>query len=152
MAKGRKTGGKVKGSLNKSTKEAHEIMERLGVDPIANMAMIADRKVSCGTCIDEHRKPTGTTKYLLPPGQHSRECAITKAKLTSGQLLCTCEGIAERTCLSCFGTLWERIPTETMLKASAELAQYKHAKRKALEVTGADGGAIQHAHTIKFID
>lgn len=149
---GERRGGRQKGSVNKSTQEAHEIMARLGCDPIANLSHIAERKVSCGTCIDKDRKPTGTTKYILSAGSHAANCAITQAKLTQGLLRCTCEGIGERTCQSCFGTLWERIPTETMLKASAELAQYKHAKRKALEVTGADGGAIQHEHVISFVD
>lgn len=142
MAKGgsRPGSGRKPGIPNKATKEASEIMERLGCDPISNLAAIAERKVPCGTCIDEDRKPTGSTKYVLPQGQHSRKCNITRA--IAKDLRCTCDGIGERTCLSCFGTLWERIPTDTMLKASAELAQYKHPKRKAIEHSGPDGGEI----------
>jgi hypothetical protein len=111
-------------------------MDQLGVNPIERLCVVADRRVSCGTCIDKNRKPTGKTKFKLAAGFHAKDCTITLAKLTKGALVCTCEGIGERTCESCFGTLWERIPVTDVLKASAELAQYKHAKRKALEVSG----------------
>lgn len=154
MARGgnRPNAGRKKGTPNKSTAQAHEIMDRLKVDPIELLALIAARKIPCGTCIDKNRKPTGRTKYILPLGQHWRECAITKAKLTKGELLCTCDGIGERDCLSCFGTTWERIPTETMLKASAELAQYKHPKKKAIEVSGPQGGPIENRMELVFVE
>ena len=114
-------------------------MARLGVDPIHGMSLIALRRVPCGTCIDAKGKPTGRTKYRLEPGQHSHDCAITKGKLINGELKCTCEGISDRVCLSCFGTLWERIAVAEMLKSLAELAQYAHAKRKAVEISNPDG-------------
>lgn len=146
MARGgnRPNAGRKKGTPNKSTAQAHEIMDRLKVDPIELLALIAARKIPCGTCIDKNRKPTGKTKYLLPSGQHSSKCM-------KGDH-CTCEGIGERTCLSCFGTKWERIPTETMLKASAELAQYKHPKKKAIEVSGPQGGPIENRMELVFIE
>lgn len=127
-------------------------MERLKCNPIENMAIIANRNVPCGTCIDEKRKPTGFTKYELPAGQHSQKCAITDARLIKGKLVCTCKGIGERVCASCGGSLQERINVDTMLKASSELAKYGFHQLKAVEHSGPDGGAIQHAHTIKLVD
>ncbi len=109
-------------------------MYREEVDSIKVKCDIVNRKVPCGTCIDEKRKPTGTTKYLLPAGQHSRDCNITKAVATD--LRCTCDGIAERTCLSCFGTLWERINVDTVLKAATELSKYRYPQLKAIEISG----------------
>jgi hypothetical protein len=41
MAQGRKTGGRVKGSLNRRTIEVQARLEELGCDPISGMAMIA---------------------------------------------------------------------------------------------------------------
>lgn len=134
--------GRKTGSVNESTAQAHETMARLGVDPIELMALIAARRVTCGTCIDKNGKPTGETYYTLAEGDHSRKCAITKAK-GKKQVACTCLGIGTRVCESCWGILRERINVTDMLKASAELAQYKHAKRKAIEHTGPEGGPIQ---------
>jgi len=139
MAAKTKTGGRKRGTPNKSTREAQDIMARLQVDPITNMCMIASRKVPCGTCIDKDRKPTGRTFYELAPGTHAHDCAITTATLVKGKLVCTCEGIGSRRCLSCGGSTWERINVAESLKANAELAQYAHAKRKAIEVSNPDG-------------
>lgn len=109
-------------------------MYREEVDSIKTKCDIVNRKVPCGTCIDAKRKPTGKTKYKLPEGQHADDCAITKAD--PHHFHCTCEGIGERTCLSCFGTLWERINVETMLKAATELSKYRYPQLKAIEISG----------------
>ena len=61
-------------------------------------------------------------------------------------------GIGERTCLSCFGTLRERIGADLKFKADAELAQYVAAKRKAVEVTGADGAPLDNRMEVVFVE
>lgn len=43
MAKGKKTGGRVKGTLNKATADVQAKLDALGCDPIAGMARIAMR-------------------------------------------------------------------------------------------------------------
>lgn len=42
----------------------------------------------------------------------------------------------------------ERITPEMRLQAAKEASQYIYPKRKALEHTGANGGAIEHRHSI----
>lgn len=85
--------------------------------------MIALNTVPCGVC-----RGRGKTKYRLPD-----------------------KGIAERLCESCYGTLWESCSPELRGKMYAELAQYEHPKRKAIEVTGEGGGSIQQSLTVRFV-
>lgn len=150
MAKGKKTGGRTRGTPNKLTEAVQDTLRRLGCSPIEGLALISLRRVSCGTCIDEDGEPTGMTRYIMPEGKHAAKC---KAPNGSPHLSdrCTCEGIGERTCLSCFGTLRERIGADLKFKADAELAQYVAPKRKAIEVTGEDGSAVQVEHRVIFI-
>lgn len=130
---GKKFGGRAKGTPNRATTTLQERLSRLRCDPIEGLAMISLRRVSCGTCIDKNLKPTGRTKFNLPDGKHAEKCRIHKG------LECSCEGIAERPCQSCFGTKWERISVETKLRADTELASYVEAKRKAVELSNPDG-------------
>lgn len=131
--KGSKTGGRAKGTPNKLTRTLRETLDRLGCDPIEGLALISLRRVSCGTCIDKNLKPTGKTKFTLEQGHHAKGC-----KGGMGHT-CTCLGISERPCQSCFGTKWEKISVETKLRADTELASYVEPKRKAIEVSNPDG-------------
>lgn len=104
------------------------LMQRLKCDPIKGMALIALNQVPCGLCRGKLR-----TRYKLPEGSHAAGCDPEK---------CTCEGIAERTCLSCYGSGWEAISPDLRGKMFAELAKYKHPQLKQVEHTGegAPGG------------
>lgn len=170
MPKGSKPGeyrgGRKKGTLNKATKERatiDSILLKTGCEPAEIQALIAMGRVPCGTCIDKDLKPTGKTFYRLPAGQHSATCAVNEDPVDAhidapggGKLhitrRCNCDGIGQRVCESCWGTLWERIEVGVRQKASAELMRYRYQQLKAVEMTGADGAPIQHAHTIKFVE
>lgn len=130
--------GRKKGTPNKRTEAIQEMLDRVGCNPLQGLAQISLRRVSCGTCVDEDGKPTGTTRYILPDGRHASGCKAKKGEGHGGDY-CSCLGISERTCLSCFGTLRERIGADLKFKADAELAQYVAPKRKAVEVTNPDG-------------
>lgn len=56
--------------------------------------------------------------------------------------------VADAPCAMCFGTGKEPIKADLRGKMFAELAQYIHPKRKAVEVTGPDNGPIQHEHAV----
>src|SRR5690242_1795873 len=132
MAKGghRPGAGRPKGSISSATKEIQEKLKRLGCDPFKGMATIADNKLPCGVC-----RGKGKTPYKLADGSHAKDCAITEARLVKGKLKCTCNGVGERVCESCYGTLFEACSPELRGKMHAELAQYVAPKRKAIEVT-----------------
>lgn len=138
MAKGKKTGGRSKGTPNRASETVQALMDRLGVDVFHAMGLIVARRVPCGTCIDKDLKPTGVTKVQLEDGKHASDCAITEARLSWGQLVCTCGGMTTRVCQSCKGDLWEKIAIDTQLKAASDIAQYLQPKRKAIEITNPD--------------
>ena len=130
--------------------EAGAIMDKLKCSPVEKLCLVVLRKVPCGTCIDSAGKPTGKTKYKLPDGQHAHDCAKITAPLGKNPM-CSCEGIGVRTCLSCFGTLWERIGLDQVIKAADALCRYKHPQLKALEHLGEDGGPIQHQVIVEYV-
>jgi hypothetical protein len=143
MAKGKKTGGRTKGTLNKATEAVLDMLARIGCNPLEGLALISTRRVSCGTCVDESGSPTGRTRYQLDAGTHSDACAINVKRKPKNlnyaewtPPVCTCEGIGTRVCLSCFGSLRERIGADLKFKADSELAQYVAPKRKSIEVSG----------------
>ena len=47
--------------------------------------------------------------------------------------------IHERTCESCYGSLYEHISPDTRVRAASELAQYLAAKRKQIDNISSDG-------------
>lgn len=148
---GERRGGRKAGTPNKSTEALQAMLERVGCSPLEGLALISTRRVSCGTCVDQEGKPTGITRYGLSEGTHAKDCKAIKGTPHLGEN-CSCAGIGERVCLSCFGTLRERIGADLKFKADAELAQYIAPKKKAVEHTGADGEPIKHAHTITFVE
>lgn len=100
--------GRQKGTPNKATAEAHEIMARLGCDPVESMIRIVNDDVPCSTC-----RGKGVTKYQPAKGG---------------------DKLAERTCESCYGSKMEKISPELKGKMLTELAQYKYPKRKAIDL------------------
>ena len=64
MALGVKTGGRVKGSLNKATRDVHERLAALHCDPIEGMALIA---VDPGASLDlRGRMYAELAQYVAP--------------------------------------------------------------------------------------
>ncbi len=126
MAKGKKTGGRQKGSGNKHTATLRERIARFNCDPFEVLADIANGNLDCGVCLG-----AGKTRY---------------------QAAADGDRTFERVCQSCYGSKRERISPAERGKAAAELAQYIEAKRKAVEHTGIDGGPIEHEHVIRFVD
>ena len=57
-----------------------------------------------------------------------------------------------RKCQSCWGTKRENVSTADRARAASDLAKYLRPQLKAVEVTGTEGGPIQHAHTIRFVE
>ena len=132
-------GGRVKGTPNRRTMDIQEKLERIGCDPIRGMAEIALNRLPCGVCRGE-----GKTKYALPHGHHSEECHA------SSEAKCICDGIGMRTCMSCYGSLWEACSPELRGKMYAEIAQYVLPKRKAIEHSGVDGEDIGVRLLVEF--
>ena len=130
--------GRKAGTPNKRTEAIQEMLDRVGCNPLEGLALISSRRVSCGTCVDEFGNPTGMTRFALSDGYHAHDCKASKGTPHMSDF-CTCSGIGERICLSCFGSLRERIGADLKFKADAELAQYVAPKRKAVEVTNPDG-------------
>ena len=111
VPKGTRVGGRQKGTPNKRTQEVSDILARLGCNPFQGMATIALNKLPCGVC-----RGKGRTKY----------------KMASGE-------VSERTCESCYGTLFEACSPELRGKMHAELAKYIAPQRKAVEHSGSIG-------------
>lgn len=95
------------------------------MDPLLGMLAIAENRLPCGVC-----RGSGRSKYKLPAGSHAASC---DGQVNPRTNLCSCEGIGERTCESCFGTLYEACSPDLRGKMYAEIAQYIHAKRRAVE-------------------
>ncbi len=112
------------------------------------MATIAMNNLPCGVC-----RNVGRTRYNLPADKtracDDEACLSNKRKAVKGFWCDWCSNtgirtIDMRTCLSCHGTLFEACSPAERGKMYAELAQYQHTKLKAIEVTGKDGGPIEH--------
>ena len=97
-------------------------MLKEGVDPIIIMSRIAANNIECSTCRGRKR-----TMYLLSEGHHAKDCAAQMHQE------CTCDGIGERICQSCFGTGLEKVSPQLRYQAASELAKYKHPQFKQIE-------------------
>lgn len=122
--------GRKRGQPNRITLEVAEKLRRLDCDPMEGMATIASNKLPCGVC-----RGTGRSHYKLAAGVHAKGCDGKPSKTG----LCKCEGIGERTCESCYGTLYEACSPELRGKMHSELAQYVAPKRKAIDHSNSDG-------------
>lgn len=115
MPDGRVNNGRPVGSPNKRSGMLRDRLKAMGCDPVEITARIAMNDVPCGVCRGKLK-----TKYRIPES----------------------DDLAERVCMSCYGTGMESVNPELRFKASAELLSYIEAKRKAIEHTGADGEEI----------
>lgn len=86
-------------------------------NPFEILDQIARGELPCNVC-----RGSGKTKYQPSHGD---------------------EVVFERRCQSCYGSGKEKIGPRDRGWAAAELASYLAPKLKAVEVTGAEGGAVQ---------
>lgn len=160
--KGQRTpgAGRRKGIPNRNTKELQELLRSMKCDPRVIMALVVNNELPCGVC-----RGQGRTPYALKPilrfkcehcsyncnqdgvagqdGQPGRIAGDGKAFASCPQ--CGHEPevrLASRICLSCYGSLLENCNPKLRQEAAAELLMYLLPKRKAIELTGADGGPV----------
>lgn len=143
--------GRPKGSVNKATLSIQDKLQRLGHDPIEGMAKIAMNELPCGVC-----RGTGKTLYRKPmkPRVKCDNCGYENPQAFVRCKVCESEPdleLAERICMSCYGTLMEACSPSLRGQMNAELAQYIAPKRKAIEVTGEEGGPLQHNLMVEFV-
>lgn len=122
MAKGIKTGGRKRGVRNLRNQSYDELWNSLldkypGADIQELLARIIAGDVDCGTCHGKTRTP-----YTDKDGQKGT-----------------------RICQSCDGTGKEKICIADRLRAINIVAARVWPEKKAIQVTGEDGGPIEHA-------
>lgn len=145
MALGKKTGGKVKGSKNRITKLKEKLAGGLPIEKgVAFAELVLDGKVPCGVC---HGK--GKTKFQPRRKKVDGLWVDGVADMEDNEIA---PKLGERTCQSCYGSGLERLSPGERLRAALDLIEYGYAKKKAIEVSGPDGGAIQHAMTVKYVE
>lgn len=155
MYKRPKTGGRKKGTLNKKSLELDVILAREGCEPEQVMAQIVNNTLTCGVCRGKKKTP-----YRLPTAP-MRVCSNCK-HAAKGELFTICPvcgyepevRTAMRKCMSCLGTRMENCSPSLRGSMAAELTQYRRAKRKAVEVSNADGEAfdVNQSITVEYID
>lgn len=123
--KGVRYGGRQKGTPNKVNAAVSEKLARWKCDPFHVLAKIAMGDLPCGTCYGK-----GRTKFQSGSSDFP----------------------GERICQSCWGSRRERITTAERSRAAAELTEFVAAKRKAVEVTGADGGPLDMVLEVVFVE
>lgn len=121
MAKGIKTGGRQQGVRNVRDRSYDELWKSLlakfpGADIQELLARIISGLVPCGTCHGKKR-----TTYTDKDGE-----------------------VLTRICQSCDGTGWEKISIADRLKAVHIVAGRIWPEKKAVEVSGVEGGPIEH--------
>lgn len=145
MAKGKKTGGRTKGVPNRRTVELQEILSRQHCEPEVVMCQIVNNTLTCGVCRGKKKTP-----YRLP-ALTIMTCPNCKHKAKDlGSKFTVCPGCgweaevrtAMRKCMSCLGTTLENCSPSLRGSMASELIQYTRPKRKAIEVTGADGESL----------
>lgn len=125
FAKGKpKTGGRRKGEPDLKIK-ALASCQQYRVNPFDLFAQSIDGQIRCSVC-----KGTGRAKYATQDGQK----------------------MEQRQCASCHGDGYEHLTPRDRLWAAAQLASRIEPELKAVEHTGPDGGPVQHAHTITFVE
>lgn len=140
MAKGKKTGGRVKGSIAIDRRTVRALLDAMKCDPHEGMAKIALGDVICNVCLGSLESPVD-----LPDGQHAFDCAISRGT----DERCTCDGITLKKCQSCKGTGREIVSPELRGKMYAELAQYVEAKKKHVEQANDPDNPIVQGYIFK---
>lgn len=117
--------GRPKGSVNKATEALGRQKDPLVVLSTSRIKEILTGKLPCSVC-----RGVGRTRYQPAKGG---------------------DKLADRTCLSCYGSKYEKISPELMSKVALEVREYGYPKRKAIEVTGEDGGPVEANMTVTFV-
>jgi hypothetical protein len=133
---GKKTGGKKLGSINKTTRLKRSVAAG-NEDALEEMRRIARGDVPCGVC---HGK--GKTKYQ--PARRSENGEWIVSDPDAGKL-------AERTCLSCYGSGKEIISPELKAKMWGEIAKYERPQLKAVQVNGDPENPLRTHLTVEFV-
>ena len=123
MALGRKTGGRVKGSR---TIQIQRQGNRLVIKASERIRQILEGKLPCSVC-----RGVGRTKYQ-PKGPDGKT--------------------SDRTCLSCYGSKFEQLSPELIARTALSIREEAYPKLKAVEHTGAEGGPLQAAITVRFVE
>lgn len=126
MAKGVKTGGRKRGSPNKKSAAIRERLLELGCDHVEYLALTVNNQIECGIC-----RGTGKTPFQPRAGSKSKGVRI---------------------CQSCWGSKLERLRPSERQQAATDLLKFTHPTLKAVEVTGGDGGPIQHRVKVVYVD
>lgn len=167
MDKGNAGRGRPKGSRNKRSEQAVDILKRLKCDPIEGLAHIALDDVFCSVC-----RGKGKTKFQPAARKATAKCQTCMGsgyrlvdgapQSTSVNVLCpNCNGTGwlseateqksgERTCQSCWGSKLEKISPELKHAAYKELAKYTYPQLKQIEHSGPGGEEIPMRHIIVF--
>ncbi len=116
MALGAKTGGRVKGSTNKTKGSIALKLAGWKCDPFHVLAQIALGDLPCNVC-----RGKGKTRY---------------------QAASDGDRTFERVCQSCYGSKWERISPAERAKASSDLAKYIQPTLASMQVSGPEGDPI----------
>ncbi len=119
-----KTGGRKSGTLNHADQPIAERLRAMGCNPFQVLADLAAGDLPCGVCRGE-----GKTRYQAKSDR-----------------------LHERKCESCYGSGKERISPSERARAASELAQYLEPKRKAIELTGPQGGPVLTKIEVVLVD
>ncbi len=135
-------GGRAKGTPNKSVATIEAVIARMKRPPQEILASIAENDVECPVC-----RGAG--------GWEPKQTELDANQLAVKQIVSSTNPKAVpnhwQQCKDCKGTGREPIPAKLSSWCSAELMQYAFAKRKAIEITGADGGPIKTRHELVFV-
>ena len=121
---GERRGGRKLGTPNKNSTRVAEICNRLKCDPVELMVKICKGDLPCGVCHGAGRSP-------FQPARG--------------------ESIGVRTCESCYGSGKERIGPRERQAAASDLMGFIYPKLKAIELTGADGEALDMKMVVEFV-
>ena len=123
---GQRFGGRRAGTPNRDTQRVFEILDKLGVDPIEGMARIAIGDVPCFECVEPHMTQIRTVVGL----EEGQEQVPLPA--------------ADPGCPRCKGKGKEQVSLDLRANMHRQLAGYTYPARRAVEVSGPEGGPIEH--------
>lgn len=161
MAIGKKTGGRKKGSVNKTTKLLQGRVDAKIDAELTDIASDRVRQIITGTLVCQTCRGKLKTPYSLPVGAHGADCSFNKKyPIECAKLLvsdskhrcakcCSCEGIGMRTCESCYKSGFEQCSPELIGKLSLSVRREAVPELRAIEHRGQDGGPILISQIIR---
>lgn len=119
-----KTGGRKKGTPNRSTIQVVERLQELGSDPVKGLAEFADGITVCRSC-NAKGKVTIDQYYMMSKASMPKEAKAATIAARSR---------ANINCPQCLGTKERPVSDIVTLKARSELMNYIAPKRKAVDI------------------